>query len=380
MITDAIFINKPCKSGKYEQETAFLKAIVQNSQNSSMIQRTIEQHLSSSSDYASLAYTLTGQHIYDKHAQHTINKLFIHKGHMEQAVGRPIGIKCAALDFIENMDHVFNEEGREDTPTYEQLARMAFYDPLTGLPNYRFFTMRLSEEVKRAQRYKHLVSLAMIDIDQFKAFNDTYGHPEGNRALQHASHLMRSTIRDTDIIVRYGGDEFACIFPETTKLSALRLVERIRRKVKTNPIQFSNGSSIPLTLSIGLATYPRDALLGDLLNCADKGLYLSKKHGRNRITAFIPQQSVVLRYKPKETDQIISLSVVGTFNGWHHKEDPMHEQSDKSFSVKIHLVPGSYQYKFLINGTHWIEDPTATEYVYDGYKGRNSVLTIPNIS
>ena len=184
-------------------------------------------------------------------------------------------------------------------------------------------------------------------------------------------------IRDTDIIARYGGDEFAFIFPETTKQSARRLIERIRKTIKENPIKLSRGLTVSLTLSVGISTYPRDADTDwELLNVADKSLYLSKKNGRDRLTLFVPSHYVIFSYKPEYP--VKHVSVVGSFNGWDPKADPLQKQDNGTFTTRTHLAPGTYQYKYLINGNHWTQDPKTSESTYDGFKGQNSIITIPS--
>lgn len=165
---------------------------------------------------------------------------------------------------------------------YEQTQQMAFTDGLTGLYLHRFFQVRLVEEIAWADRYKKSICLVMVDADKFKQFNDTLGHPAGDALLQEIASLLKDKVRTTDIVCRYGGDEFALILKDTPKDEAVRTCERIR---ETFQLRFA-AAVVQVTASIGLACYPTDAPnKKDLAKAADDALYVSKREGRNRVTA-----------------------------------------------------------------------------------------------
>jgi diguanylate cyclase (GGDEF)-like protein len=289
---------------------------------------------------------------------------------------REPGLKTAALDLLESAEMALKLENEQEPPSYFQLEQMAFYDQLTGLNNYRFFSMRFAEEFKRAKRYQHPLSLVMIDIDHFKKFNDTHGHPAGNQALQHLAKILVESSRETDIVARYGGEEFALILPESTKRLGMEMASRLRANVEALPVALDGGSHHRITISLGLATFPRDAwTLEALLDGADKALYQSKKAGRNRLNSFQAPESALLRYRPDYAG-VERVDVVGSFNDWDSLADPMHPQEDGSFYAKIHLAPGTYQYKFVVDGERWIADPSSGEYISDTYGGDNSVLHV----
>lgn len=164
---------------------------------------------------------------------------------------------------------------------YEQTQQMAFTDGLTGLYLHRFFQVRLVEEIAWADRYKKSICLVMVDADKFKQFNDTLGHPAGDALLQEIASLLKDKVRTTDIVCRYGGDEFALILKDTPKDEAVRTCERIR---ETFQLRFA-AAVVQVTSSIGLACYPTDAVnKKDLAKAADDALYVSKREGRNRVT------------------------------------------------------------------------------------------------
>lgn len=165
---------------------------------------------------------------------------------------------------------------------YERMTKLAITDGVTGLYTHRYFQERLEEEMRWAARYNQPLTLVMVDTDHFKKYNDTLGHPEGDKALQAIAGLLRSYTRESDLVCRYGGDEFALVLKEIDKENALRIAERIRQGMQ---LRF-NQSPVKLTLSIGVASFPEDAKVKkDLVACADTALYRSKESGRNQVTA-----------------------------------------------------------------------------------------------
>lgn len=167
----------------------------------------------------------------------------------------------------------------------EILAHASRLDGLTNLPNRRYYDEVLEKEWKRVIRSDGCVSLLMIDIDQFKKYNDTYGHLEGDKCLQKVARCLETSVeRSTDFVARYGGEEFSVILPETNETGALKVAERIRKKVEL--LQIENKNSLVkniLTVSVGVATmYPtKDDHWKELIRKADKALYKAKSSGRN---------------------------------------------------------------------------------------------------
>ncbi|MBI5815052.1 MAG: diguanylate cyclase [Nitrospinae bacterium] len=170
----------------------------------------------------------------------------------------------------------------------EKAEIMAVTDELTKLYNHRYFMRALERETKRAVRYGFCLSLCMIDVDHFKNFNDTHGHLQGNVVLKTVAEILAGTARETDVVSRYGGEEFAIILSQANEDQAFYVAERIRQEVQNHPIV--GGEKQPggrLTVSVGVATFPTDShdAMG-IVECADKALYRSKAVGRNAVTAF----------------------------------------------------------------------------------------------
>ncbi len=158
----------------------------------------------------------------------------------------------------------------------------ALLDDLTGLYNRRYFYLRLDEEIKRAQRYGRPFCLLLMDLDNFKMINDSFGHLKGDKVLAQFAKLLKESVRETDIPCRYGGDEFALILPETDRESSLKVAKKIMNKLKNT--YFGDDMPLKLSISIGIASYPEDGSTPEeLFNASDHALYHAKREGGNRI-------------------------------------------------------------------------------------------------
>lgn len=167
----------------------------------------------------------------------------------------------------------------------EKLNLLSITDGLTELYNHRHFQDRLTEELERLNRAKDgSLSLLMIDIDDFKSFNDTYGHQCGDMVLKHISFLIKSTIRSIDIVARYGGEEFAVILPNATKEQALLVAERICQVIRSTPFSYGGASNAKVTVSIGVGTVDKGVTDKSMLVArADEALYSAKAKWKDRV-------------------------------------------------------------------------------------------------
>ena len=173
----------------------------------------------------------------------------------------------------------------ENASLHETVERQAVTDELTGLANVRAFTSILDREIERRRRFEHPVGLVMIDLDDFKRVNDTYGHQQGDEVLAHVAWVLRDASRDLDTVARYGGEELAVVLPQTDASGAAQLAERMRQAIEGLHIpRLGATGTIEVTASFGVASMPENALdRNELIAAADGALYAAKAAGRNRI-------------------------------------------------------------------------------------------------
>ncbi len=166
-----------------------------------------------------------------------------------------------------------------------RLAALAQTDPLTQVLNRRALTDRLMSELDRARRYGHSVAVLMLDLDHFKAINDTRGHLVGDGVLKDIAEILRSAVRSADFVARYGGEEFVIVLPETSLDGAVTFAERLRERIAATTFQGGVGVQLTLSVSIGVSLFPgpRITSVDDLLAAADTALYRAKADGRNRV-------------------------------------------------------------------------------------------------
>ena len=165
---------------------------------------------------------------------------------------------------------------------HEEAQRLSITDGLTGLWNYRYFTMTVGKEIERAARFSRPLSLLLLDLDHFKLVNDVYGHQRGDAVLVELAGRVRAQVRDVDTVARYGGEEFVAILPETDEAGAVQAAERIRAAVRRRPFGDPGEQPLDVTVSIGVAVFPlHGASSTTLLRRADEALYAAKRAGRD---------------------------------------------------------------------------------------------------
>ncbi len=172
-----------------------------------------------------------------------------------------------------------------------QFQLMSITDPLTGMLNRRYLVERLDEELKRSKRHDYPMSFMMIDIDDFKLYNDRNGHQGGDLALEMSAQCLKSALRAADVASRYGGEEFCILLPQTALAEGVQIAERIRRRITR--VRFPHGKSQPLgsvTVSIGVSSFVPDEVdtPEKIIEAADRALYLAKHRGKNRVETFEP--------------------------------------------------------------------------------------------
>jgi diguanylate cyclase (GGDEF)-like protein len=192
-----------------------------------------------------------------------------------------------STDEVGELSMAFNVMVKALHESQERLIERANTDSLTDLYNHRYFQERLGREISRAERYGHVLSVLMLDIDHFKAFNDRHGHPNGDRAIREIATILKAEVRDIDVVARYGGEEFAVVLPETGMQEAFAAAERLRVAVQRHCFYGKDGETVPMTISLGAAQYPiHSAEREGLIMAADMALYRAKSTGRNMTCRF----------------------------------------------------------------------------------------------
>ena len=167
-----------------------------------------------------------------------------------------------------------------------KIKRISDTDELTGVYNMRSFSAILRRMFQQSVRHGHPLSIIMIDSDNLKVVNDTHGHNAGNKLLQHLIRKVGEELRRSDIVARYGGDEFIILLPETERQGAMETAERIRQALEISRFEY-RGNSLSVTVSLGLASYPEDGSNVDIIvDKADKALYRAKRLGRNQTAIY----------------------------------------------------------------------------------------------
>ena len=168
--------------------------------------------------------------------------------------------------------------------TLAALRQLATRDQLTGLLNRREFDRIMAEEAERSRRFGHPLALVMVDIDHFKAVNDTHGHLAGDAVLREVAKTLTAQLRTVDRVARIGGEEFALVLVQTGRSAATEVAQRVVKAVAASPVMIESGVSLRLTISAGLAVLPEDvSWLELLIGAADRSLYAAKRGGRNRV-------------------------------------------------------------------------------------------------
>jgi len=254
------------------------EVVAQNINNYKMLR--IALFLLSATGFAFIGYTFHKILIRSLHALQT-GATQIAEGNLDHRIhiGTADELQELAADFNMMADSLLDKTSR--------LEKEAITDGLTGLYNHRHFYNRLEFEINRAARANSPVSVLILDVDNFKKYNDRYGHPKGDEVLRKCSAALRESVRGVDIAARYGGEEFAVILAETDKKGAIVVAENIRRAIEGLRFSDEEGDATHnVTVSIGVSSYPADTKeVNDLVKKADDALYTAKREGKNRVCA-----------------------------------------------------------------------------------------------
>jgi diguanylate cyclase (GGDEF)-like protein len=229
--------------------------------------------------FSDLLYAVTHQYFPPGVARDLWNQILRHKQDMSFSLKRNVRIAVASLDYLANLTTEMQSATVISEKHVADIVRVSQHDGLTGLYNHAYCYQRIDAELRTYARYGTVVSLMMIDVDDFKAINDRHGHEEGDRILALLGVVIQKTTRDTDFCCRYGGEEFAVILPATHIREAVGLADRLRTTVAQGLLCKRNA-----TISIGVASCREDTRTPQaLVKKADAALYQAKAEGKNRI-------------------------------------------------------------------------------------------------
>ena len=209
-----------------------------------------------------------------------------HRNFISKALGRNVNLRTAICDYFCSISKDMTNPVVIEIHVLEEELDSLKYDSLTGLYTRRTFDDMFLREADRATRYGLELSVLFIDLDDFKKINDTFGHLAGDETLKHVARIIMSELRTIDIAVRYGGEEIVVVLPETGKIDAFVVGERIRERVESTKLDYK-GQNISLTISGGIASFPIDATdTENLIKNSDIAVYKAKETGKNNIVIF----------------------------------------------------------------------------------------------
>jgi len=235
--------------------------------------------------YSQLIHLLSHLSFEPSEAKRHWQRILDHCASMEKRLASPVDLRVALVSYFVQVNRKLKNPKIIELKLFEQTRASAYRDELTGLQNYRSFGECLAREILMCERHDTPLSLVMIDIDDFKNYNDDNGHEAGNGALAAIAGILNESLRKVDVAARYGGEEFALILPMTPKVGARQVAERARAMVEQNA--FPGERTQPggtLTVSMGIATLPADA--EEASELVRRAMYFAKTNGKNQVQLY----------------------------------------------------------------------------------------------
>jgi diguanylate cyclase (GGDEF)-like protein len=252
--------------------------------------------------HAALLLILTHLTMDEEEAKRHWNAVLQHRIHLIARVGREVGLRVAAFDYFVNVNRKLTRPRIIEMSVFEEAERSSSQDALTGLVNPRGFKASLQRELRRSKRFELELCLLFMDLDNFREVNERHGELVGDILLKEVAILIKNKIRDIDVAARWSGEEFALLLPETDRMGAYLVAERIRREIERHFLRRDvDGKPIQLTLSVGIAKYPDDSTMGErLMVRAEEALYQAKARGPNTVAVYYRERRNYIRFDPRQ--------------------------------------------------------------------------------
>ncbi len=291
------------KSHAAKTEETLLRAVAHSKGSSKAMGAALDRLASAHGDsvYSGLIKLLSRLEFSPAAAKRHWNEVEKENAHLERTLGRPVDFRVALADHFISQSRKLRHPMVLEIQLFKAAEEERLTDGLTGLFNFRYMQQELPRQVAQAQRNGALLSVVFFDIDDFKAYNDHFGHQEGNNVLGEAGKILTGAIRESDLAVRYGGEEFALILPGSDKFGALAVAERVRAALGKLAIPAARPGKL-VTVSGGVASYPADAAKAEeLLACADSAMYRAKSMGKDQVLLFSKERRAWERRRERFT-------------------------------------------------------------------------------
>jgi diguanylate cyclase (GGDEF)-like protein len=285
-------------AARYRDE--LLSVLQEDAHNEQRILRRLDQIRAEEgiSAYAALLLVLTGMAFDETEARRHWEAILAHRRTLQGQLQRDVALRVAALDHFLNVNRTLTGPRLIDIAMSERQEPGSSVDRVTGLPNAAAFLAALQAETRRGRRYELGLSVLYLDLDDFRELNERLGELVGGILLREVAILIQNKIRDIDVAARLAGEEFGILLPETERMGAFLVAERIRREIERHGLRRAvDGRPIRLRASLGVARYPEDATTPDkLLERAEEALHLAKSRGGNAVSVYYRERRQFIRF------------------------------------------------------------------------------------
>jgi len=286
------------EAARYREELT--EILREDAHNEERILRRLEQIRTQSGIqvYAALLLILTGLAFEESEARRHWEEILKHRRALGQSLQRDLGLRVAVLDYFVNVNRQLTSPRLIDLSLADRPDPSSPIDARTGLWNGRQFLSALQKEIRRAKRYRLDLTVLYLDIDDFREINERHGELVGDVLLREVAILIKNKIRDIDMAARLAGEEFALILPETERMGAFLVAERVRKEMERHFLRRDiDGRPIAMTVTIGMAKYPEDAAIADrLVRRAEEAMHQAKARGGNAVGVYYRERRNYIRF------------------------------------------------------------------------------------